>query len=227
MVDPSNVTPDWALAQSARGGRRGPIVSIILAAGEGRRMGVPKAMLRLDAQTSLLARVINQHREAGVDECLVVLGAAAEQVWPLLAGLPARGLINPQWAFGQTSSLQVGIRALPPDATFLIAPLDQPGARVSDLRALIAEFERAGQPASGIVRLRSDGRGGHPVLFGPAYQSEFLALGENEPGHLVYRRHQGQVAWVDVDNPHLHADLDTPDDFTRWKESVIGGSSRR
>jgi len=82
------------------------VVPVVLAAGESRRMGFPKALLPLGAGT-FLTRILDTLRESGLLEPIVVLGAHAAHIQPLLAQRSVRILLNPDVSLGQISSIQL------------------------------------------------------------------------------------------------------------------------
>src|SRR5512140_1251978 len=87
------------------------ISAIILAAGESKRMGQPKMLLRW-GKTTVLAQVISTFQEAGIADILVITGGAKEQVERIVHHYGARGVFNEQFAGGEMlSSLQLGLHA--------------------------------------------------------------------------------------------------------------------
>ena len=55
------------------------IAAIVLAAGESRRLGQPKQLIRLQGET-LLNRIIGAITEAGITNIVVVLGASYDKI---------------------------------------------------------------------------------------------------------------------------------------------------
>lgn len=110
------------------------IAALILAAGSGRRMGGPKALLRVEGDT-LLRRTARAALEAGCSPVVAVVGA-----WPAgLDELDVQTLPNPGADEGMASSLRLGIAALPPDAQgVLVLAVDQPAVDAALLRDLLA-----------------------------------------------------------------------------------------
>ncbi|WP_255689448.1 NTP transferase domain-containing protein [Actinoplanes sp. DH11] len=102
--------PEPAVPDSAAGG----VAGLVLAAGAGRRYGMPKALVELDGRR-LVQHAADTLRAAGCDHVLVVLGAAADQVRATVPGLPAT-VINPDWTTGMASSLRTGLATLAPPA---------------------------------------------------------------------------------------------------------------
>jgi len=89
--------------------KRSEIAGIILAAGEGRRIGRSKALLRIGGVT-FLAGIVSALREAGCDPVCVVGGAEAEKVKEETRKSGASFVLNENWRKGQFSSLRVGLR---------------------------------------------------------------------------------------------------------------------
>ncbi|WP_243315961.1 nucleotidyltransferase family protein [Geothrix paludis] len=108
--------------------------AIILAAGAGRRMGGPKALLPFEGET-LLRRAARTALEAGCSPVIAVVGD-----WdPRLEGLAVLPVINPEAAEGMASSIRAGIAVLPPEApAVLLLTVDQPAVDASHLRRLLA-----------------------------------------------------------------------------------------
>jgi CTP:molybdopterin cytidylyltransferase MocA len=169
---------------------------LILAAGESRRMGAPKALLDYRGETFLqrLVRLFS----ARCSSVTVVLGAAAEIPVPS----PARSVVNTAWRDGQTSSMQCGLRAIPPDADGVLFTLvDHPAVEPATIDALLA--------ATGTLRIpRFDGRRGHPIWFSRDLISELLAVPPDGAARDVIRARYPEAQFVDVDDPGILADID-------------------
>jgi len=179
---------------------------VILAAGESRRMGSPKALLRYQGQTFLDTLIsLFAPRCAPV---IVVLGANADQIRDGLsceAALHATFVINPDYRTGQTSSMQCGLRALPADAEGVLFTLaDHPAVAASTIDELIAH------PRSLIRVPRFEGRRGHPVWFSRALIAEFLALPAEGAARDVVYSHVNETEYLDLNDPGIVADIDDP-----------------
>jgi molybdenum cofactor cytidylyltransferase len=148
---------------------------------------------------------------------LVVTGAHAEQVHPLLAGLPAaqrqqvQVTYNPAWATGQASSLQASLRHLPPAVEAAIwMPADQPYLDSGLLAQLAAAWRRGADLAAPQVhgQLR-----GAPALFDRCFWPELLKVEGDGGGRAVIQRHAAEVARVEARADMLR-DIDHPSDLT-------------
>ena len=101
------------------------IAAIVLAAGESSRMGRPKPLCDFGNRPAL-ELVLDACGRAGLLR-VVVLGHAAQEIQSKVKFGGAKVVVNPNYAKGQTSSLQAGLRALPPNtAAFLLFPADHP-----------------------------------------------------------------------------------------------------
>jgi molybdenum cofactor cytidylyltransferase len=175
---------------------------VILAAGESRRMGSPKALLRYQGQTFL--DTIVALFAARCSPVIVVLGAHADQIRRGLA-CQASFVVNPNYLTGQTSSMQCGLRAVPANAEGVLFTLaDHPAVAASTIDALVA------QPRPFIRVPRFEGRRGHPVWFSRALIAEFLAIPANSAARDVVYRHVAETEYLDVNDPGIVADIDDP-----------------
>lgn len=174
---------------------------LILAAGESRRMGSAKALLQYRGETFLdrLTRIFGMY----CDSVVVVLGAGAEEIRGRLTR-PAHIVVNEQWRTGQTSSMQCGLRAIPPGVdSVLFTLVDHPAVAPETIRALLT--------GGGHVRVpRFDGRRGHPIWFSRDLIPEFLAIPPGGAARDVVRAHASETEFLDTNDPGILADIDDP-----------------
>ncbi|HEU0051796.1 MAG TPA: nucleotidyltransferase family protein [Longimicrobium sp.] len=190
------------------------IAGIVLAAGRSRRMGRPKAFLRLDGRT-FLERAVSALRDGGCGEVVVVVGPPEDETARAVAesalALGARLAVNPEPESEQIDSLRAGILALPRRAgVAIVLPVDVPGATAELVVALVDGF-RANDAL--IVRPSAGGRSGHPVLFARPVWRDLLREELPEGARTVIHEHAARVHEVPV--PALPEDVDTPDDYRR------------
>jgi len=185
---------------------------IILAAGESRRMGYPKPLLEVGGWTFI--EQIAETMLAVVPRLVIVIGAHRERVRAAIARDVRIAIVeNPDYSRGQLSSLKVGLGAIQPDSAGAIVHLgDHPMVRVETFRAIVDSYNRTGKP---IVIARHDGHRGHPVIFDRALFGELMSAPEGEGARFVVNADASRVAYVDVDDPGINLDLDTPADLAR------------
>jgi molybdenum cofactor cytidylyltransferase len=199
---------------------------VVLAAGDSRRMGTPKGGIDV-AGRSFLARALDALDAARVAPLVVVAGRDHEA---LRAALPAQPradlLINPEPARGQLSSLKVALRALTAARAnaigAVVSLVDHPAVRAATIARLTAALTAStpeGPGAHGAPEIaipRYAGRRGHPVAYLRSVWEELLAAPEDVGARAVVRRLPGRVVEIEVDDPGILLDLDTPEDLARW-----------
>ena len=182
------------------------VAGVLLAAGEGKRLGTPKALVELGGRR-LVDRAAGLLREGGAAPVLVVTGTAPVTV-PGVIGVP-----NPDWRTGMGSSLAAGLRALPGDCTAaVIALVDQPLIGADVVRRLLSAHRAGAELAVAAYH----GRARNPVLLGRGHWAGVLAAADGDTGARPYLRARPDlvtlVECADVGRPD---DVDTPEDLAR------------
>ncbi|GAA4590635.1 CTP:molybdopterin cytidylyltransferase MocA [Actinoplanes octamycinicus] len=180
---------------------------LLLAAGEGRRYGMPKALIAYRNRL-LVEHAAGTLQRAGCGRTLVVLGARAEEVRSR-AELPET-VVNPDWASGMGSSLRAGLAALSSDESVgaaVVLLVDMPGVTDAAVRRVIAH---AAPDACAMGGYR--GRRGHPVLLGREHWAGVAAVATGDRGARDYLRAH-EVLVVEVGDVADDTDLDRPGDL--------------
>jgi CTP:molybdopterin cytidylyltransferase MocA len=187
------------------------VAGLLLAAGAGRRMGGPKALVELDGEP-LLTRALHTLRDAGLDPRVVVLGAQAERARPVAARADpeAAVVVAPDWADGMGASLRAGLAALPAVDAVLVLLVDTPGIGAAALARVAAAASR-----EGIVRGSYDGRPGHPVVLGADHLAGVAAAAHDDVGARGYLAGREDIRPVEVGDLATRTDVDTPADLAR------------
>ncbi|WP_296605183.1 nucleotidyltransferase family protein [Nocardioides sp.] len=180
---------------------------LLLAAGAGTRMGMPKALVRAPDGESWLVRGARALAAGGCSQVTVVLGASAEEAIPLLEGTGATAVVAADWAEGMSASLRAGLTAAAAtDAEAVVVTLvDLPDVGAEVVRRLL-------DPAPGRATLRRAtyaGRAGHPVVLGRDHWAGVVGLAAGDTGARDYLAGRdvelvecGDLAsGVDVDRP--------------------------
>jgi CTP:molybdopterin cytidylyltransferase MocA len=186
---------------------------LLLAAGAGRRMGGPKALVRPDpGGPTLLETAVDRLRAAGLDRVVVVVGAAAADTAPLAEALGTEVVVAHGWEEGMGASLRAGLEHLSAGT----AEVDAALVTLVDLLDVGPEVHRRVLEAAGtehahaLARATYSGRPGHPVLLG---REHWAGVVESATGDQGARHHLASHGVLEVDCADLAGgeDADTPD----------------
>jgi molybdenum cofactor cytidylyltransferase len=183
--------------------------SVVLAAGQSRRMGRNKLLLPL-AGEPLVRRACRRALAAGLHPLVVVVGHESERVRAALAGLDCCFAYNPDLGGTMSGSLHRGLEALPVDADGAVIMLaDMVNVTENMLRAVALAAQTS-------AALLVSSRYGHtlapPVLFRRALFAELLASAGEGCGKAVVERQREHALYVDWP-PDALRDVDTPEEF--------------
>jgi CTP:molybdopterin cytidylyltransferase MocA len=195
------------------------VAGLLLAAGAGRRMGGPKALLQLDGRT-FVERGVALLRDAGCDPVIVVVGAAADDVRPFVV---ADVVVAADWAEGVGASLRAGLAALQSRAATacVITLVDQPLIDVQAVRRLL---DAAGDVDVAVATY--DGVPLHPVLLDRTVWSGVSDLAVGDIGAKAWMRlHPARVLNVPCDGLGSAVDIDTPADLAAVRAAAAVGKT--
>lgn len=183
----------------------GAPAGLLLAAGEGRRLGQPKALVEIDG-VRLVDRGVRMLREAGCSPIVVVTGAVLVQV-------PGAVIVhNTDWRSGMGSSLRAALSALAPDCpAAVIALVDQPKVTAAAVRRLRDAYDSGARVAVATYA----GRPRNPVLIAHEHFAEVARSAVGDVGARTFlREHPELVTLVPCDDIADPADIDTPEDLS-------------
>ncbi|MEY2879037.1 MAG: hypothetical protein RLZZ15_1417 [Verrucomicrobiota bacterium] len=198
--------------------------AVVLAAGASSRMGAPKQLLLVDGQP-LLLRAVRAALASEAWPVVVVLGAHAEKIRPLLARLPVLVADNPAWAEGMASSIRAGVALARQFSRrldgVLVALCDQPAFSADTVARLVGARHASG---ASIVAARYGGRCGAPALFAAENFPALVALTGEEGARALLNPPAGDASAIAdvaaVDCPELALDLDTPADLAAMAQGA-------
>ena len=195
-------------------GRTG-VSAVVLAAGAGSRFGGGKLLARLGGRP-LIAAVLDNLRDAPVDEVIVVAGADAERLHEVCKQYDVRTVDNQEWARGQSTSVLAGLRACGEEARGAVVLLgDQPLVGAESIERLVAALAEGAKVAVATY----GGKRRNPVLFSREVWPLLAAeLAGDEGARSVLRRHPELVVEVPCEGVGDPADVDTREDLTRLEE---------
>jgi nicotine blue oxidoreductase len=189
----------------------GQVSGLVLAAGEGRRLGRPKALVRFEDQL-LVERAVATLRAAGCAPVVVVLGASAAEVARTADLGDAVCVVNDAWATGMGSSLRTGLGALSElrGAAAVVLLVDQPRVTSALVRRLVGHWSTE-VPA---VVATYDGRRRNPVLLSASVWPEVASSATGDVGARGWLdAHADDVVLVACDDLGSDLDIDTPADL--------------
>ncbi|MGA8012354.1 MAG: nucleotidyltransferase family protein [Candidatus Acidiferrales bacterium] len=190
-----------------------PLAAIILAGGESRRMGVPKALLPYRGKTFVEHLLeVTRHPRVGVTR--IVVGAHANEIREKLSAHAVEIVVNADWAKGQLSSIQAGIRSLPDGGNdgMILAPVDHPIVSAPLVAQLIEQFDSSGKA---IVLPTYKGRRGHPLIFRASIYPELLATSAEVGARQVVWAHADDVLEVPTEEEGVILNLNDPEALER------------
>ena len=192
------------------------IPGIVLAGGKSSRMGRPKALLPIrPTEETFFDRVTRTLLEAGLSDVIVVVGADANAIRSAVNPRSGVRIVdNPDHEQGQLTSLLAGLRAIDTEraTAMLVTLIDVPLVSAATVRTLVATQH---DHSAAIVRPVSNGRHGHPVIFG---RQVFAELQRADPAHgakPIVRAHAAEMIEVPVDDEGAFIDIDTPEEYER------------
>ena len=208
------------------------INAIVLAAGESKRMGMPKPLLRFprsmgvppmepesrarcpcyaSGDTTFLEQIVSVLQRSEVDRITVVLGAQAQKVLAATDLSGAGVVINENHGEGQLSSLTAGLKSVPPEAeAILLCLVDNPFITAESVDGVIGAFRVSGKP---IVVPVFQGRRGHPTLFARSMFDELRSAPADKGARHVVCSNAAKVFEVQVPDPGILVRIDTPQDY--------------
>jgi CTP:molybdopterin cytidylyltransferase MocA len=199
------------------------IGAVLLAAGEGARLGGrAKGAIEIEGE-ALIFRGLRILSAVGIDEVVVVTGHYQSELAPLLT--QAHSLFNdgcfvavtqPMTDHSQSDSLQLGVASLSSEVdAAMVLPVDMPALTPEDLVTLIGAYKHAAAEIEFVGPMVGT-RPGNPVLFSRRVALQ-IAQGQGDFGSGAWRHQRPDwlLEWQ-TDNPHYVTDIDTPEDLDRW-----------
>jgi CTP:molybdopterin cytidylyltransferase MocA len=189
------------------------VVGLLLAAGEGRRLGRPKALVEDCEGSTWVERSVAALRDGGVSDVYVVVGAAHAEV---ARAVPAgcRVVDAADWAEGMGASLHAGLAAVSDEQAdadaVLVMLVDTPGVGSDVVRRL-----SSGSGPDVLARAAYGSQPGHPVLIGRHHWAGVLEVARGDRGARDYLRAH-PLTLVQCADIGTGDDIDTADAVRTW-----------
>ena len=187
------------------------LTAVILAAGESKRMGSPKALLLYNDKT-FLEHLLDITRHPKIGSQIIVLGAGAEAISERVGLNPEQIVVNPDWQNGQLSSIKAAVKSIgsKPSDGVLLCLIDHPLITSALVDELVETFHRAGKA---IVVPTFHGKRGHPVIFGSKLFPELLEAPEETGARSVVWKYASEVHEVPTGEEGIILNLNDPETF--------------
>ncbi|MGE0930282.1 nucleotidyltransferase family protein [Peijinzhouia sedimentorum] len=189
----------------------------ILAAGESKRMGSPKAFLQLEGET-LLDRIIATAKSTNAQNIFLVTGAYHNEMLQVANMMGIKVLFNEDWQEGMSSSLCKAIEAvgqLPNLNGLLVLLIDQPYVDKDLLKLLISKFEE--NPEKPVASFYRD-INGVPAIFPRVMWNDLLKINGDKGARQLLQKREDVIS---IPFPKGAIDLDFPEDFEQIKRADI------
>ena len=189
---------------------------LLLAAGSSSRMGQPKQLLPWGEQTLIEHQV--QILMQTCEPVIVVLGAHADRILPVIQKYPVTVVVNDTWETGMASSIACGIKELEfresGVAAVLVTLVDQPMIPIGHLEKMLNVFEEGHQQ---IIASRScKGWLGVPALFDKCYFSELRNLQGEKGAKTLIMQYPNSVKSLEYNE--IIEDIDTLESYQKFQQ---------
>jgi molybdenum cofactor cytidylyltransferase len=191
------------------------ISAIVLAAGQSLRMGEQK-MLMPWGQTCVIGQVVSTLLIAGIEDINLVTGGSQAELKDALKDYKIECIFNKDFANGEMlNSVQVGLQGVRKNTEAVLIVLgDQPQIESRTIQEIVQRY--ISNHLKIIVPSYQMHRG-HPWLLDRSLWCEVLNLVPPLTLHNFLAMHNEAIDYVIVDNPNVLQDLDTQNDYTRYK----------
>lgn len=188
----------------------GNICGILLAAGASKRFGSDKLLHPLDGHTPIALAALANLRSA-VPHVIAVVRPGAPVLENRLSEAGATVILCVNADEGMGASLASAVAASGNAAGWVIALADMPYIRRETIGKIAASLVAGALLVAPAYR----GKRGHPVGLSARFRAQLEALRGDEGARSVLSLNEGSVTLIDVDDPGVCLDIDTPDDLRR------------
>lgn len=186
------------------------VVGILLAAGAATRFRANKLLHPLADGTPIAVAAANNLR-AALDRVVAVVRPGVPELERALAGTGVEVLVCPDAASGMGHSLAHAIAVTEGAAGWVVALADMPFVSPETIRRVVDALGEGAELAAPTYH----GERGHPVAFGARYRDELGSLTGDAGARAVLKRDQARIRAVEVDDPGVLRDIDTPEDLDK------------
>ena len=188
------------------------ISAIILAAGEGKRIGSTKALLNWGNE-NLINYQINSLSHKSITEKIVVVGSESENVKKAILRNEIKIAENNDYLSGKTSSIKKGISYIGNDQNdILLMAVDQP--RTEDLINKVVDFHNTNPLDKKISMPYKEGHGGHPIIFSNLFLDDLSKIKEESFGiREIIKNNSESIIRFKTTDFSSNIDINTSEDY--------------
>ena len=188
------------------------ISAIILAAGEGKRIGSAKALLNWGNE-NLINYQINSLSHKSITEKIVVVGSESENVKKVILRNEIKIAENNDYLSGKTSSIKKGISYIGNDQNdILLMAVDQP--RTEDLINKVVDFHITNPLDKKISMPYKEGHGGHPIIFSNLFLDDLSKIKEESFGiREIIKNNSESIIKFKTTDFSSNIDINTSEDY--------------
>ena len=188
------------------------ISAIILAAGEGKRIGTTKALLNWGNE-NLINYQINSLSHESITEKIVVVGSESEKVKKAILRNEIKIAENNDYLSGKTSSIKKGISFIGNDQNdILLIAVDQP--RTEDLINKVVNFHITNPLDKKISMPYKEGHGGHPIIFSNFFLDDLSKIKEESFGiREIIKNNSESIIRFKTTDVSSNIDINTSEDY--------------
>ena len=189
------------------------INAIILAAGESKRMGKPKPLLRIKNKT-FLEQIIFELKLSDINRITVVLGADAEKIKNSIDLSGINIVFNEDYRNGQLSSLIAGLKDIHEEVeAILVFLVDNPFITKEIVNKIISKFKEAN---SAIIVPVFNKKRGHPALFSKSVFNDIISAPKDQGARYVIYSNREKTFELKMNEKEILAGINTPEDYKKY-----------
>ncbi len=187
---------------------------LLLAGGRASRFGSDKllAPVKCGSATRPMGECAARNAIVGAGGALAVVPPNAPALREALERAGCEILESARTARGLGASIAAGVAHAADAGGWIVALADMPFIAPRTFAAVSAALDEGALIAVPVSRA---GERGHPVGFSRALQAELLALDGDQGARSILERHASEIVAIEVDDPAIVVDIDTPQDLTR------------
>lgn len=196
------------------------VTGVLLSAGESKRMGQSKALLKFGERTNI-ENLVDEYLSSKLEEVIIVTGFKGDYLKAFIEEKirddRLKVTINENFNFGMFSSIQKGVSEIL-SGGILIGIVDNPFTNSAIINMLIENFS-----GEEIIIPHYKGKGGHPVIIPFSLRGEILVADPKTTSLKdIFLRHFDIVKRIEFEDQTVTFDMDTFEDYKQllslWKK---------